>query len=52
MSTDDGDWRALVAAGHYAEAVRAAERAGWSRVCRSANAVELLSLADAARLSG
>jgi TolA-binding protein len=51
-ATDDGDWRALVAAGHYAEAVRAAERAGWSRVCRSANAVELLSLADAARLSG
>ena len=51
-SSDDGDWRALVAAGHYAEGVRAAERAGWSRVCRSANAVELLSLADAARLSG
>ena len=24
---------------------------GWSRVCRSANAVELLALADAARLS-
>jgi transmembrane sensor len=51
-ASDDGDWRALVAAGHYAEGVRAAERAGWSRVCRSANAVELLSLADAARLSG
>jgi transmembrane sensor len=51
-ASDDGDWRALVAAGHYAEGVRAAERAGWNRVCRSANAVELLSLADAARLSG
>ena len=51
-SSDDGDWRALVAAGHYAEGVRAAERAGWSRVCRGANAVELLALADAARLSG
>jgi len=32
--------------------VRAAEHVGWSRVCRTANAVELLSLADAARLSG
>ena len=50
-SSEDGDWRALVAAGRYAEGVRAAERAGWSRICRSANAVELLSLADAARLS-
>ena len=51
-SSEDGDWRALVAAGHYAEGVRAAERAGWTRVCRGANAVELLALADAARLSG
>jgi transmembrane sensor len=50
-SSDEGDWRALVAAGHYAEGVRAAEHAGWGRICRSANAVELLSLADAARLS-
>jgi TolA-binding protein len=50
-SSDDADWRALVAAGHYAEGVQAAERAGWSRVCRNANAVELLALADAARLS-
>jgi TolA-binding protein len=49
---DDGDWRALVAAGHYADGVRAAERAGWSRVCRTANAVDLLALADAARLAG
>src|SRR5262245_50054555 len=41
--TDEaGDWRALVAAGRYAEGVRAAEHAGWARVCRSANAVELL----------
>jgi transmembrane sensor len=50
-ASDVGDWRALVAAGRYAEGVHAAERAGWSRVCRSANAVELLALADAARLS-
>jgi TolA-binding protein len=48
---NDVDWRALVAAGRYAEGVHAAERAGWGRVCRSANAVELLALADAARLS-
>jgi TolA-binding protein len=51
-AADDADWRALVGAGRYAEGVHAAERAGWSRVCRSANAVELLALADAARLSG
>jgi TolA-binding protein len=50
-AADEPDWRALVAAGHYAEGVRAAERAGWSRVCRTANAVDLLALADAARLS-
>ena len=51
-AAEDADWRALVAAGHYAEGVHAAERVGWSRVCRTANAVELLALADAARLSG
>ena len=51
-AAEDADWRALVAAGRYAEGVHAAERAGWSRVCRTANAVELLALADAARLSG
>jgi len=51
-ASEGGDWRALVAAGHYAEGVRAAERFGWSRICRTASATELLSLADAARLSG
>jgi hypothetical protein len=50
-AAEDADWRALVAAGRYAEAVDAAERAGWSRICRTANAVELLGLGDAARLS-
>ena len=50
-ASDEADWRALIAAGHYAEGVHAAERVGWSQVCRSANAVELLALADAARLS-
>lgn len=50
-AAEEADWRALVAAGRYAEAVDAAERAGWSRICRTANAVELLGLGDAARLS-
>ena len=45
-------WQALVAAGHYGDGLRAAERAGFSRICRMADAVELLALADAARLSG
>lgn len=51
-TSDGGDWRAMLAAGHYAAGVRAAERAGWSRLCRTVDAVEVLSLADAARLSG
>jgi hypothetical protein len=46
------DWRALLAAGHYDEGLRAAERAGFARVCATANDVDLLALADAARLSG
>jgi transmembrane sensor len=49
----DGEtWQALVAAGHYGDGLRAAERVGFARVCRTADAVELLALADAARLSG
>jgi transmembrane sensor len=49
----DGEtWQALVAAGHYGDGLRAAERAGFGRICRMADAVELLALADAARLSG
>ena len=49
---DSETWQALVAAGHYGDGLRAAERAGFSRVCRTADAAELLALADAARLSG
>jgi TolA-binding protein len=45
-------WRELIAAGHYAEGLRAAERADFGRTCRTANEHELLALADAARLSG
>jgi len=47
----DPRWRALAARGRYAEAWLAAERAGWSQICGTANAVDLLALADAARLS-
>jgi len=50
--SDSEDWRVLVASGHYAEGVAAAARVGWNRIGRSANAVDLLALADAARLSG
>lgn len=50
--SDDEAWRTLVAGGHFSDGLRAAERAGFARVCRTANDVELLALADAARLSG
>jgi transmembrane sensor len=46
------DWRELVASGRYSQGLRVAERVGFARVCRSSNEEELLSLADAARLSG
>jgi TolA-binding protein len=46
------DWRQLVKAGEYAEALRAVERAGFDRACATATDAELLALADAARLSG
>jgi TolA-binding protein len=46
------DWRQLVKAGEYAEALRAVERAGFDRACATASDGELLALADAARLSG
>jgi transmembrane sensor len=46
------DWRVLIAGGHYDEGLRAAERIGFARVCRTAGDGELLALADAARLSG
>ena len=46
------DWRALIAGGRYDEGLRAVERIGFARVCRTAGDSELLALADAARLSG
>jgi TolA-binding protein len=46
------DWRDLVRAGHYAEGLRAAERAGFDHACQTATENELVALADAARLSG
>jgi TolA-binding protein len=51
-SAEGDDWRALITAGHYEEGLRAAERVGFTRVCRTAADGELLALADAARLSG
>jgi transmembrane sensor len=45
-------WRELLANGHLAEGLRAAERADFGRVCRTAGESDLLALADAARLSG
>jgi transmembrane sensor len=45
-------WRELLANGHLADGLRAAERADFGRVCRTAGESDLLALADAARLSG
>jgi transmembrane sensor len=51
--TAHGDaWRELLANGHLADGLRAAERADFGRVCRTAGESDLLALADAARLSG
>jgi TolA-binding protein len=44
--------RALSAAGRYAELLEQAERQGFSELCASASAADLLLLADAARFSG
>ena len=43
-------WRELLATGRLREAVRAAERADFDRICQTASAKDLLALADAARL--
>jgi TolA-binding protein len=43
-------WRELLASGHLQDAVRAAERRDFERVCQTASAKDLLALADAARL--
>jgi TolA-binding protein len=45
-------WLALERAGNYAEAVAVAERSGLSKIYQSAQADDLLHLAEAARLSG
>lgn len=45
-------WRALLAAGRLREGLRAAERANFDQVCRTATAKELLALADAGRFFG
>jgi transmembrane sensor len=45
------DWRQLIASGQYRDGLRAVERVGFDRACRTATDAELLALADAARLS-
>jgi TolA-binding protein len=45
-------WRELSAAGKFKEAIEAADREGFSRVCAEGSAADLRALADAARLSG
>jgi hypothetical protein len=45
-------WRELLAAGRLLEGMRAAERANFDQVCRTATAKELLALADAGRFFG
>jgi len=47
---DTQTWRDLLATGRLQEAVRAAERANYGRVCQTASAKDLLALADASRL--
>ena len=43
-------WRELLATGHLEDGLRAAEHAGFDKVCQTATSRELLVLADAARL--
>jgi transmembrane sensor len=45
-------WRERIAAGRITEGLRAAEQAGFARVCQEASLKELVALADAARLTG
>ena len=45
-------WRERIAAGRISDGLRAAEQAGFGRVCQEATLKELVTLADAARLSG
>jgi transmembrane sensor len=49
---DASAWRALEAAGKYAEAVKAAERRGLSGIYQSGSGDDLLTLARAARFAG
>jgi TolA-binding protein len=45
-------WRELSAAGKFKEAIEAADREGFPRICAEGSAADLRALADAARLSG
>ena len=45
-------WRELSAAGKFKDAIEAADREGFPRICAEGSAADLRALADAARLSG
>lgn len=45
-------WRELAAAGKFKDAIEAADREGFQRICAEGSAADLWALADAARLSG
>jgi transmembrane sensor len=45
-------WRELSAAGRFKEAIEAADREGFLRICAEGSSADLRDLADAARLSG
>ncbi len=51
-SSSSSKWRVLAEAGHYREALAAADAAGFEVECQRASAPDLLSLAGAARLAG
>jgi transmembrane sensor len=46
------DFRELARAGRYREALAASQRDGFERLCQTANAEDLMLLADVARLAG
>jgi transmembrane sensor len=45
-------WRELAAAGKFRDAIEAADREGFERICAEGSAADLWALADSARLSG
>jgi hypothetical protein len=52
VSPGGADWRDLVRNGRHAEALEAAEAAGFSEQCSTASAADLVALGDAGRYAG